>query len=321
MLRLPGFGPARVAAIAAAALIAFAVTPDTAEAKRGFSFGGAHGGGSSKPASGSSHGDSGNAPHKPADEATSASSPRSDNADAEAAARASGEADPSFGAGTPTVVRVRTGTTEQKEEPTAAEAPAAAATPAAVKPEPQAAKTATPQPGSDYYGKRAKSILKGEDGAINHAQHPLAAAHPGMDVVVCEGGCNEVPAEIIYMQPTTYKPKSAEQIAAEQAAKTSGVKGAKVTAPSAPGIPASNDIVCLGGCYDTPRTYAAAAPRGAQPVALGEWMTSVTPTSATPAKTGSGDWMRKIDATRSAEPAAPAPAAAAPAPTPVAPGQ
>lgn len=155
----------------------------------------------------------------------------------------------------------------------------------------------------DYYGRRADGILKEEDGVLHAKPHPLAAAHPGMDVVVCEGGCNEVPAEIVFMRPTTYKPKTAEQLAAEKAAQSGARKGQKIIPPSAPGTPASKDIVCLGGCYDTPGIYTASTSREMQPVALGEWMTSVTPTSATPAKPGSGDWMRKIDAARPEAPA------------------
>lgn len=145
----------------------------------------------------------------------------------------------------------------------------------------------TPAP-KDYYGKRAESIIKTEDGAVHAPPHPLAAAHPGMDVVVCEGGCNEVPAEIVYMQPTTFKPKTAEEKAAEKAGKS---------------LTNTRDIVCVGGCYDTPRQYAGADPRGMVASPLGEWMTTVTPTSATPVKPGgSGEWMRKIDDTRVPEP-------------------
>ena len=145
----------------------------------------------------------------------------------------------------------------------------------------------TPAP-KDYYGKRAESIIKTEDGAVHAPPHPLAAAHPGMDVVVCEGGCNEVPAEIVYMQPTTFKPKTAEEKAAEKAGKS---------------LTNTRDIVCVGGCYDTPRQYAGADPRGMGASPLGEWMTTVTPTSATPVKPGgSGEWMRKIDDTRVPEP-------------------
>lgn len=149
----------------------------------------------------------------------------------------------------------------------------------------------TPAP-KDYYGKRAESIIKTEDGAVHAPPHPLAAAHPGMDVVVCEGGCNEVPAEIVYMQPTTFKPKTAEEKAAEKA-------GKKVAADTT----GAREIVCVGGCYDTPRIYAGADPRGMVASPLGEWMTTVTPTSATPVKPGgSGEWMRKIDDTRVPEP-------------------
>lgn len=132
--------------------------------------------------------------------------------------------------------------------------------------------------GGDYYSKRAQHILEHE-GNAPEGPHPLAAAHPGMDVTVCEAGCTGDRVEIVYMQPTTQKP--AEQAdAAATPAQGDGTSAAKTM-----------DIVCTGGCYDTPRVIRAAgtvAGRG------GDWISSVTPTSAT--GSGSGAWMKRIDA-------------------------
>lgn len=140
----------------------------------------------------------------------------------------------------------------------------------------------------DYYGKRAKGILKGEGGS-EAKLHPLAAAHPGMDVVVCDAGCNNGPAEIIYMQPST---KKVEVTTVGEMQQTAGTA-----------TPAGNamQIVCIGGCYDMPKVFSA-APSHASPI--GDWTTGV-PASAPPLRAGSGDWMRKIDATRGIQPPRP----------------
>ena len=142
--------------------------------------------------------------------------------------------------------------------------------------------------GGDYYGRRAKGILKSEGGS-EAKQHPLAAAHPGMDVVVCDAGCNNAPAEIIYMQPST---KKVEVTTVGEMQQTAGTA-----------TPAGNamQIVCIGGCYDMPKVFSA-APSHASPI--GDWATGV-PASAPPLRAGSGDWMRKIDATRGGQPARP----------------
>lgn len=301
MLRVLGITSFRLGAIVAAALITSALGPDAAEAKRGMSFDKSHHGGSQRDKSSDD-----DAPARQGDD-DSGQRPADDEApatahddDGEAAVGGSAKADTDRargeGGGVSVPVEVRASAPPSEDEKRTA----------------AAAKSApTGEPDKDYYGKRASSILKNEDGALNQPRHPLAAAHPGMDVVVCEGGCNEVPAEIVYMQPTTFSPKPAEQVAAEKAAKEARLRGEKVAAASAPTAPAATDIRCLGGCYDTPRHYAAAVARGAAPVAFGEWMTSVTPTSAMPGQStpgqpttgktgGSGDWMRKIDGTRGA---------------------
>ncbi|MFV0367775.1 MAG: hypothetical protein ACK5KM_04895 [Hyphomicrobiaceae bacterium] len=128
------------------------------------------------------------------------------------------------------------------------------------------------------------------------APNPLAAAHPGMDVVVCEAGCaNESEVqEAVYMQPTSVK------VAELKPSSTAPVNGAN-----------EGEILCLGGCYDTPKAYRSAVP-GAN--VAGQWMTSVVPTSAKPSS-GSGEWMRRIDEGRKS----PQPAVNVPTPSNVAP--
>ena len=117
------------------------------------------------------------------------------------------------------------------------------------------------------------------------APNPLAAAHPGMDVIVCEAGCtnkNEV-QEAVYMQPATVKVAELQPSAAGQENQSN-----------------DGEILCMGGCYDTPKVYRSAVPNASL---SGEWKTNVVPTSAAP-KTGSGEWMRRIDASqKSSQPA------------------
>lgn len=119
-------------------------------------------------------------------------------------------------------------------------------------------------------------------------QHPLAAAHPGMDVVVCEGGCTnakEAP-EAVYVQPTT----------ASTVTTVSEVKptSSQVSAQD----PMKDMIICLGGCYDTPKIYR--SPMAVADVVATGWTATVVPLNAQPAGTGSGAWMRRIDANQDA---------------------
>lgn len=138
--------------------------------------------------------------------------------------------------------------------------------------------------GADYYTKRAQKLLKG----AKHQQgpHPLAVANPGMDVVVCMGGCRHDHVEIVYIQPT----------------KAVSTVGEMQQSAAKPGNTADNardtSIVCIGGCYEKNKVFASpiAAASG-----IGEW-TTAAPSSAAPAapanRTGSGDWMRTIDKSR-----------------------
>jgi hypothetical protein len=120
-----------------------------------------------------------------------------------------------------------------------------------------------------------------------HKQHSLAEAHPGMDVVVCEAGCpsaNEQPF-VAYAQPTT-----------KAEVKSSGAM--TPTAASDATAAANQMIRCEGGCYDTPKAYRSAQMTGE--AGTGSWLPAVVPAGSGPAK-GSGEWMRRIDATRPTE--------------------
>ncbi|MFN3868449.1 MAG: hypothetical protein ACK4MF_05220, partial [Hyphomicrobiaceae bacterium] len=155
------------------------------------------------------------------------------------------------------------------------------------------AEAATPAPakeqGGDYYGRRAKGILKSEGGGAAK-QHPLAAAHPGMDVVICDAGCNNAPSEIIYMQPSTKKVEVTTVGEMQQTAGTATPAGD------------ATQIVCIGGCYDMPKVFSAAP---SQAALIGDWTTGVSAGAPPPLRAGSGDWMRRIDATRGGQPARP----------------
>lgn len=106
--------------------------------------------------------------------------------------------------------------------------------------------------------------------------HPLAAPHKGMDVVVCEAGCENEKQQVVYVQPTT---ASRDTVASEmQPNSSNGAAAAKDT------------IICMGGCYDTPKFYASAF---ASVTPAAQVNTSLKPTSAR-----SGDWMRRIDNSR-----------------------
>ncbi len=128
---------------------------------------------------------------------------------------------------------------------------------------------------------------------VPRAPNPIAAAQPNMDVVVCEAGCTNASEtqEAVYVQPTT---------ASDRVATISEVT------PNSAGQPASNvtrenTIVCLGGCYDTPKSYPSAIANAN--VSAGSWTANVVPTNAKSTDTGSGDWMRRIDSGRDAKPA------------------
>ncbi|MCB1520474.1 MAG: hypothetical protein KDJ37_07855 [Hyphomicrobiaceae bacterium] len=152
----------------------------------------------------------------------------------------------------------------------------------------------------DYYSRRARYILSHETGAWQ-GPHPLQTAHPGMDVVVCEAGCSTELAEIVYIQPTN-KTEPAAVPAAEDGKLAKTVdntnSGDIKKTPAAVPVVRPYEIVCEGGCYDTPRVYQAAQSRVTIRLDAPGWQSTVTPTSASGKAPASGEWMRKIDLER-----------------------
>lgn len=128
------------------------------------------------------------------------------------------------------------------------QAPDAAQPPAAAQPAPT---PAPPAAATNYYDRRASETLKQDEALARSPPHPLAAALPGYDVVVCEGGCaDDREAEIVYKQRTTV-PKV--------------VTEGEMVPTSASGVAARPIIGCVAGCYDTPKSYPAPASLRAEP--------------------------------------------------------
>ena len=119
-------------------------------------------------------------------------------------------------------------------------------------------------PKPDYYAERAKEVLAAErKGEIK--PHPLQAASPDYDIMLCEAGCAQPGLQILSKKPRT------------EAVSATGPEGI-VKSPNA-------GPECIGGCGE-PRSDAASylAPAGQAPrvidEAAGAWMTSVSPSGA-----------------------------------------
>ena len=127
-------------------------------------------------------------------------------------------------------------------DPASAQEPSASPSPAA----PTAIAATTPAKAAEnYYDRRASETLKQDKQLAASPAHPLALAHPGYDVVVCEAGCeDERGPEIVYM---------------ERASAPAIVDTAEMVPTSSEGAAGAPFIACLGGCYDTPKRYAAPA--------------------------------------------------------------
>jgi hypothetical protein len=124
-------------------------------------------------------------------------------------------------------------------------------------------------PQADYYTRRAESVIEAEKKGTAKP-HPLAAAHPGFDVVVCEAGCpvGRTP-EIVFARRETEREKVATQ---GELVPTSSQTNAK------PGDDEESNLACIAGCYD--RT---AAVEERDDVST-PWSTSVAPAVAAPEK-------------------------------------
>jgi len=124
---------------------------------------------------------------------------------------------------------------------------------------------AAPQP--DYYTRRAESVIEAEKKSAAKP-HPLAAAHPGFDVVVCEAGCpvGQTP-EIVFARRETEREKATTQ---GEMVPTSSQASAK------PGDAEESNLACIAGCYD--KTAAA----DMREETSSPWSTSVAPAAAAP---------------------------------------
>jgi hypothetical protein len=91
----------------------------------------------------------------------------------------------------------------------------------------------------DYYTRRAKDILKSER-AARIKPHPLAAAYPDLDVVVCEAGCPDRRGpEIVYGRPHVATTETREGLLLPTSGSDATLGGA-----SSPG-----NVACIAGCY------------------------------------------------------------------------
>lgn len=133
----------------------------------------------------------------------------------------------------------------------------------------EAASPASAAPQADYYTRRAESVIQAEKKSATKA-HPLAAAHPGFDVVICEAGCpvGQTP-EIVFARRETEPPKAATQ---GEMIPTSS------QANPNPADAVESNLACIAGCYDK---TAAAETREEAP---SPWSTSVAPAAAAPDK-------------------------------------
>lgn len=147
--------------------------------------------------------------------------------------------------------------------------------------------------------------------------HPLVAARPADNVVVCDGGCAGAESVVVYAEPRT-----AQQSVPVAELKPTAFEGA--TKSSKP------EIACVAGCYDIPRSYAARLPilapltkpksakvsakKDVRPVSAGaisrsiasgkaaggQWLTTVTSQhrDKPPTTSVSESWMEKINKER-----------------------
>lgn len=117
-------------------------------------------------------------------------------------------------------------------------------------------------PNFALWQKMADERLKGEQHLREVKPHPLALAHPGKYVVVCEAGCRKATEEVVYVvaMAEARSPVTRLEPTASGADKTGAPAPATApTAPSADAAPeqAPDTIVCIAGCYERPRTHQA----------------------------------------------------------------
>lgn len=113
-------------------------------------------------------------------------------------------------------------------------------------------------PEDDYYAKRAKSLLV-EDAADSAKQLSLQAAYPGHNVVVCEAGCYGRSKRLVQFAPivvTNVVPvRTMQPTAAKFGDSVDDAQLVKAAPEAAAGSAKSDEITCVAGCYDAPRSY------------------------------------------------------------------
>ena len=138
-------------------------------------------------------------------------------------------------------------------------------------------------PQADYYTRRAESVIAAEKKAAT-APHPLAAAHPGFDIVVCEAGCpiGQTP-EIVFAKRETEREKTLTQ---GEMVPTSSQADAKSA------YAAESNLACIAGCYD--KTAAVEIRDDAST----PWSTSIAPAAAAPEKPAAAPLRDKLSPIR-----------------------
>lgn len=144
--------------------------------------------------------------------------------------------------------------------------------------EPQA--TAVPSSEMDYYTRRAMSVLEAERAALPQP-HPLAAAYPGKEVVVCEAGCRQQSApHVVHLHPRI--PATMDESEGVMVPMSSGEGRA---------LPLG-EVACVAGCYGAAEpavVHVAPEPEPApalepEPARAGSWPTSLAPRDSIDAK-------------------------------------
>lgn len=137
---------------------------------------------------------------------------------------------------------------------------------------------------TSIYDERAQRVLSREKRVIDKP-HPLALEYPEHYVVVCEGGCEKLREQIVYMEPKTARgPVNQED---------ETVAGISVEA-------ARNIISCVGGCYSGDSTFGAIGGAGLGATADNSWETTVSETgegsdqTANAKKPTSGRWYDRV---------------------------
>ncbi|WP_072396633.1 hypothetical protein [Hyphomicrobium sp. CS1GBMeth3] len=102
---------------------------------------------------------------------------------------------------------------------------------------------------ADYYTRRARTILDREKARLAKP-HPLAAAHPDQDIVVCEAGCADGSGALVVF--SRERPVATEERQAIMVPTSASLSDASQAA----------SITCIAGCYgEKAAVYAAPSPR------------------------------------------------------------